>query len=297
MLSERIKTLRKKKGMSQEELALELHVVRQTISKWENALSVPDADELIHLAKVLEVSVNSLLGVEEKESLLYEDLVSELTRVNEELARMCEQERLVKQANRIRGKILFLVIISLIFISVIKNELMQVLAVGVCIIAALCVLYKNLAALTIVTTKNLKLKALRTTTIFNMIVIGMCIVESVITGTGMVKIGPAGEKYFAAFLVSAVLLFMGYISPKLPFTRHTGLRLPWTVADEETWNVAHRILGIVAIPIGVFYIGAVPFVKDFEALTVGAVLMCVAVPGFVSAIFYYHKFYAKNRIG
>ena len=57
MLSERIKTLRKKKGMSQEELALELHVVRQTISKWENTLSVPDADELIHLAKVLEVSV------------------------------------------------------------------------------------------------------------------------------------------------------------------------------------------------------------------------------------------------
>ena len=116
MLSERIKTLRKKKGMSQEELALEVHVVRQTISKWENALSVPDADELLHLAKVMEVSVNTLLGVEEKESLLYEDLVNELARVNEELAGMCEQERLVKQANRIRGKILFLVIISLIFL-------------------------------------------------------------------------------------------------------------------------------------------------------------------------------------
>ena len=294
MLSERIKTLRKKKGMSQEELALELHVVRQTISKWENALSVPDADQLIHLAKALEVSVNSLLGMEEKESLVYEDLVNELARVNEELAEICEQERLVKQANRIRGKILFLVIISLIYISVIKNELMQVVAVGVCIIVALCILYKNLAALTIVTTKDLKLKALRTTTIFNMIVIGMCIAGSVITGTGMVKIGPAGEKFFAAFLVSAVLLFMGYISPKLPFTRHTGLRLPWTVADEETWNVAHRILGIVAIPIGVFYIGAVPFVKDFEALTVGAVLMCVAVPGIISALFYYRKFHIKR---
>lgn len=294
MLSERIKTLRKKKGMSQEELALELHVVRQTISKWENALSVPDADELIHLAKVLEVSVNSLLGVEEKESLLYEDLVSELTKVNEELARICEQERLVKQANRIRGKVLFLVIISLIFVSMIKNEMIQVLTVGICILLALCILYKNLAALTIVTTKDLKLKALRMTTIFNMVVIGMCIVGAVITGTGMVKIGPAGEKYFVAFIVSAVLLFMGYISPRLPFTRHTGLRLPWTVADEETWNVAHRILGIVAIPVGVFYIGAVPFIKDFETLTVGAVLMCVAVPGIISALFYYRKFHIKR---
>lgn len=294
MLSERIKTLRKKKGMSQEELALEVHVVRQTISKWENALSVPDADELIHLAKVLEVSVNTLLGLEEKESLVYEDLVNELARVNEELARMCEQERLVKQANRIRGKILFLVIISLIFLSVIKNELTQVLAIGVCILAALWILYKNLAALTIVTTKDLKLKALRTTTIFNMVVISMCIVGAVLTGTGMAEIGPVGEKYFAAFIVSIVLLFMGYISPRLPFTRHTGLRLPWTVADEETWNVAHRILGIVAIPVGVFYVGAVPFVKDFEALTVGAVLMCVAVPGIISALFYYRKFHIKR---
>lgn len=294
MLSERIKTLRKKKGMSQEELALEVHVVRQTISKWENALSVPDADELLHLAKVLEVSVNTLLGVEEKESLVYEDLVDELARVNEELAGMCEQERLVKQANRIRGKILFLVIISLIFISVIKNELMQMLAVGVCTLASLWILYKNLAALTIVTTKDLKLKALRQTTIFNMVVIGMCIVGVVLTGTGMVEIGSAGEKYFAAFIVSTVLLFMGYISPRLPFTRHTGLRLPWTVADEETWNVAHRILGIVAIPVGVFYVGAVPFVKDFEALTVGAVLMCVAVPGIISALFYYRKFHIKR---
>ena len=294
MLSERIKTLRKKKGMSQEELALSVHVVRQTISKWENALSVPDADELIHLAKALEVSVNSLLGMEEKESLVYEDLVNELARVNEELAGMCEQERLVKQANRIRGKILFLVIISLIFISVTKNELTQVLIVGVCTLTALWILYKNLAALTIVTTKNLKLKALRQATIFNMVVIGLCIVGAILTGTGVVKIGPAGEKYFAAFLVSAVLLFMGYISPKLPFTRHTGLRLPWTVADEETWNVAHRILGIVAIPVGVFYIGAVPFVKDFEALTVGTVLMCVVVPGIISALFYYRKFHIKR---
>lgn len=221
MLSERIKTLRKKKGMSQEELALEVHVVRQTISKWENALSVPDADELIHLAKALEVSGNSLLGMEEKESLVYEDLVNELARVNEELAGMCEQERLVKQANRIRGKILFLVISSLIFISIIKDELTQMLAVGVCTLAALWILYKNLAALTIVTTKNLKLKALRHATLFNMVVIGLCIVGAILTGTGMVKIGPVGEKYFAAFLVSAVLLFMGYISPKLPFTRHT----------------------------------------------------------------------------
>lgn len=55
----------------------------------------------------------------------------------------------------------------------IKNELTQMLAVGVCTLAALWILYKNLAALTIVTTKNLKLKTLRQATIFNMVVIGI----------------------------------------------------------------------------------------------------------------------------
>ena len=47
MLNENIKAIRKSKGLSQEELAVKLNVVRQTISKWENGLSVPDSDMLI----------------------------------------------------------------------------------------------------------------------------------------------------------------------------------------------------------------------------------------------------------
>ena len=43
-------------------MAARLHVVRQTISKWEKNLSVPDADTLIRLAEILEVSVSELLG-------------------------------------------------------------------------------------------------------------------------------------------------------------------------------------------------------------------------------------------
>ena len=49
MLNENMKALRKSQGLSQEELAVKLNVVRQTISKWEQGLSVPDADMLIHL--------------------------------------------------------------------------------------------------------------------------------------------------------------------------------------------------------------------------------------------------------
>ena len=54
MLNENIKAIRKSKGLSQEELAVKLNVVRQTISKWEQGLSVPDSDMLISISEVLE---------------------------------------------------------------------------------------------------------------------------------------------------------------------------------------------------------------------------------------------------
>lgn len=62
MLNENIKSIRKSKGLSQEELAVKLNVVRQTISKWEQGLSVPDSDMLISISKVLETPVSTLLG-------------------------------------------------------------------------------------------------------------------------------------------------------------------------------------------------------------------------------------------
>ena len=62
MLNENMKTIRRSKGLSQQELAVKLNVVRQTISKWEQGLSVPDSDMLITISEVLETPVSTLLG-------------------------------------------------------------------------------------------------------------------------------------------------------------------------------------------------------------------------------------------
>ena len=62
MLNENIKAFRKSKGLSQDELAVKLNVVRQTVSKWEQGLSVPDADMLISISEVFETPVSTLLG-------------------------------------------------------------------------------------------------------------------------------------------------------------------------------------------------------------------------------------------
>lgn len=97
MLSDNIKILRKKKGYSQETLAEQLHVVRQTISKWEKGISVPDAVMLDRMAELFEVPVSVLLGgrleVEEEQP-------SELNEIAQQLAVLNDQ--LVQQAVRIR---------------------------------------------------------------------------------------------------------------------------------------------------------------------------------------------------
>ena len=62
MLRENIKAIRKSKGLSQQELAVKLNVVRQTVSKWEQGLSVPDSDMLVCISEVLETPVSTLIG-------------------------------------------------------------------------------------------------------------------------------------------------------------------------------------------------------------------------------------------
>ena len=89
MLNENIKNLRKSKGLSQEELAVKLDVVRQTVSKWENGLSVPDSSMLISLANQLDTSVSALLGenVQEKSADDIKTISEKLEVINLQLAR------------------------------------------------------------------------------------------------------------------------------------------------------------------------------------------------------------------
>ena len=61
MLNDNIKAIRKSKGLSQEELAIKLNVVRQTISKWETGLSVPDSEMLLKISEIFNISASTLL--------------------------------------------------------------------------------------------------------------------------------------------------------------------------------------------------------------------------------------------
>lgn len=89
MFGENLKAMRKAKGYTQEELAIKLNVVRQTVSKWEKGLSVPDADLLLKLADVLDTTVSVLLGgtVSEGEEGTEKDAIAQqLAKISEQMA-------------------------------------------------------------------------------------------------------------------------------------------------------------------------------------------------------------------
>lgn len=120
MLNENIKRLRKLKGLSQEELAIKLNVVRQTVSKWENGLSVPDSSILIVLADELDTSVSTLLGESVSESASDDlKIISEkLEVINLQLAKKSKIK-----VKAVRGVLIALC--SLIMIIFIALALMQ----------------------------------------------------------------------------------------------------------------------------------------------------------------------------
>lgn len=118
MLNVRLKELRKQYRYSQEELASMLHVTRQTISKWEQGCSVPDADLLIRISEVFHVNVQDLLEeqampqVDEEESI-----AKQLERLNYELA---EKNRRGKRLWSIIRKCLLVVLMLFLFSIVIS---------------------------------------------------------------------------------------------------------------------------------------------------------------------------------
>jgi len=119
MLNENLKTLRKNKGYSQEQLAVRLNVVRQTVSKWEKGLSVPDAQMLMDIAEVFSVSVSELLGNDIEQEIktdTLEVIAQELAKLNELMAiEQKRKEETKKKIIEIVGVILFIVFICAIY--------------------------------------------------------------------------------------------------------------------------------------------------------------------------------------
>lgn len=123
MFSENLKAIRKSKGYTQEELAIKINVVRQTVSKWEKGLSVPDADVLSKIADVLEVNVSELLGAEIKETQNKNEIAEQLAKISEQLAIKNNRSRKIWKTI---GICLMLIIVVPVIVSILGMTMYSV---------------------------------------------------------------------------------------------------------------------------------------------------------------------------
>ena len=125
MLKDNIKSIRKSKGLSQEELAIKLNVVRQTISKWEQGLSVPDSELLVSLSDALDTPVSTLLGenIAEQKGDTLKEIAEKLEIINVQLAQRKETKRKIWQWIFI--SICVILIVSFIVLATLGNTYME----------------------------------------------------------------------------------------------------------------------------------------------------------------------------
>lgn len=159
--------------------------------------------------------------------------------------------------------------------------------------ALLVFLYRNMGEMTGVEEGSPKLGVLKQTIIFSA---GFVVLAVWLVWLDRRKlVSERGAELLCAGLVCLFMLFTGNIAPKLPFNRYVGFRLPWTVTDEDTWIMCHRLVGYAALPLTVLYAAGVLAVEShFAAATGVALLLWLGIPGVLSAVFYYKKFHPKG---
>lgn len=108
-------------------------------------------------------------------------------------------------------------------------------------------------------------------------------------GSGVLQLSREEEGFLAMLAVGILMILSGIISPRLPFNRHTGLRLPWTVQDEDAWNTAHQVIGCTAVPIALLYAAGVLAIGHIEAMTCAAMAAWIGPPAILSYLVYRRK--------
>lgn len=119
MFGENLKAMRKAKGYTQEELAIKINVVRQTVSKWEKGLSVPDADVLSQIAEVLDTKVSVLLG-----GTITEE--ADKDAVAEQLAKISEQLAIKNRRSKAIWKTIGMIVLAIILLNILAITLFRV---------------------------------------------------------------------------------------------------------------------------------------------------------------------------
>ena len=185
--------------------------------------------------------------------------------------------------------IVFLITSLIILIGgfMVKESNLTISIIGAVVIFTLIIFDVNAPKIAKLSEGNVKIKTMRT---LNRLTILIIIIGCMFSILSPIKssLDPKTNEILLVGLCSIFIMFFGNLAPKIPFNRYMGLRLPWTVRDEDTWRVAHRILGYVSFPIGIGMF-VLSFFFKIETIVVTGVLTWIIIPSIYSLVFYYRK--------
>ncbi|WP_242976661.1 SdpI family protein [Clostridium perfringens] len=185
--------------------------------------------------------------------------------------------------------ILFLITSLIILIGgfMVKESNLTISIIGAVVIFTLIIFDVNAPKIAKLSKGNVKIKTMRTLNRLTILIIIIGCMFSILSPI-KISLDPKTNEILLVGLCSIFIMFFGNLAPKIPFNRYMGLRLPWTVRDEDTWRVAHRILGYVSFPIGIVMF-VLSFFFKIETIVVTGVLTWIIIPSIYSLVFYYKK--------
>lgn len=185
--------------------------------------------------------------------------------------------------------ILSLIILICGFMSPDTNTTLNM--IGILIFVLLIIFHVYTPKIANLSVDNPKVKTMRRMNVFSMALVAICF--GVMNWSSELPFVKDNQRIMEFAIVIVVIIGIGNIAPKLPFNRYMGLRLPWTIRDEKTWKIAHRILGYLTFPIVIIIlIGGL--LIDTEEFAKWGIIAWVAIPSLYSCYYYYMRISAKK---
>lgn len=256
-----IAELRTELNLTQTELGEKLGVSYKAVSKWENGICLPDASLYNDICNIFGITKDELFSGNRKE-INYKDKTKYIIML------LC----------------LISIIICLFVPTLISNKTITTSIIGIIIIIVLGYFTSNIYKLTNISKDNRKLKIIKWFNYFIIILIPILVIC-----TSLFKINITNNEIIPLIIISLIIT-SGIFFYDFPYNRYIGLRLPWTVRDESTWIKAHKVMGIISLPIALStFVLAILFNKELF-LTLG-ILLWILIPSIISGIHFYKLYY------
>ena len=183
-------------------------------------------------------------------------------------------------------------LLMLVIGFVMSKSNIEILILGILAIISLVVLDRQASDIVKLSKNNPKVKTFRFLNMFTLLIVVLCFILALSSSDNQVSI-TEDNKILIIGLMSAFMMIFGNSSPKIPFNRYLGLRLPWTIRDEETWKIAHRLIGYLSFPIAIIMF-IMSFFFDGNIVGIVGILTWFIIPSIHSYIFYYKRLKGLN---